>query len=306
MEETLRQITFDEVDIQRAKRMTFNELANEWLEVYDATGKKKSSIRVRQKEINVLNRYMAKQPLSDINYRFYQSVINNIAKDYARNTSLGINNCANMIFKYAVKANLLKDNPARDIVVPKKAKKVEEIKQDNISEKFLTTEELDEFLDTVDAAGLELDKEIFYTLAFSGMRTGELLALKMSDLDFEERTIDISKNMYNENNNMRDYELTPPKTEGSIRLIDMEPEIMDLLQNLVHENKKNRFKYRYWYDDYHDEDFLFCHKNGYPQVPRFSGSRMKRLIQLTGIQKKRRLTFSDTHISVCLQKLKLI
>ena len=42
--------------------------------------------------------------------------------------------------------------------------------------------------------------EVFTTLAYTGMR-GELLALKWSDIDFENNTISITKTYYNPNNN---------------------------------------------------------------------------------------------------------
>ena len=43
--------------------------------------------------------------------------------------------------------------------------------------------------------------EVFCTLAYTGMRAGELLALKWSDIDFENNTINITKTYYNPNNN---------------------------------------------------------------------------------------------------------
>ena len=40
--------------------------------------------------------------------------------------------------------------------------------------------------------------EVFTTLAYTGMRAGELLALKWSDIDFENNTISITKTYYNQ------------------------------------------------------------------------------------------------------------
>ncbi|MFC4401779.1 hypothetical protein [Gracilibacillus xinjiangensis] len=49
--------------------------------------------------------------------------------------------------------------------------------------------------------------------------------MKWSDLDFANNETRIMKTTYNPNNNMSNYELTPPKTEGSVRTINMEKEI---------------------------------------------------------------------------------
>ncbi|WP_420848720.1 tyrosine-type recombinase/integrase [Paenibacillus antarcticus] len=41
--------------------------------------------------------------------------------------------------------------------------------------------------------GLAYDYVTFMLLAYTGMRAGELCALKWSDIDFDERTISIAK-----------------------------------------------------------------------------------------------------------------
>lgn len=146
--------------------------------------------------------------------------------------------------------------------------------------------------------GLDLDKEWFYTLAFSGMRPGELIALKKSDLDFENKTIRISKTLTNENNNMREYKLETTKT-SKMRIIEMDEKIMGMLKRLVHKNDKHKMKYRTQLEDFHDEDFVFQRPNGYPFVTKSIGDRMRRLMRYVSFDKK--LTphsFRHTHISI--------
>ena len=59
---------------------------------------------------------------------------------------------------------------------------------------------------------------IFQTLAFTGMRCGELLALTKEDIDLENRKISINKTFYRKN--QIDY-ITPPKTAESVRTISI-------------------------------------------------------------------------------------
>ena len=59
---------------------------------------------------------------------------------------------------------------------------------------------------------------------FSGMRTGEALALKWTDIDFNNYTIDINKTQTN-------GFTQSPKTESSIRIIDMLPQAEEFLKN---------------------------------------------------------------------------
>lgn len=304
VEDEIRLLEEDGIDVSISATMTFEKVANKWLEVYEATGVKRGSIRVRQKEIKILNEHFGKAPITEISHYMYQNMLIRLSKDgkegkpYAETTINGVNTCANMIFKYAIRNKWMKDNPREDAVVPKKQITIEDLEEESIEETYFESEELEMFLDLVLTMGLELDKEWFYTLAFSGMRPGELVALKKSDLDFDNNTIRISKTLYNENNNMREYVLDTTKTNKA-RTIDMDESIMKMLKKTVHQNDVHKMKYRTQLDDFHDEDFVFQRKNGYPFITKNIADRMRRLLKFTGIKKN--LTphsFRHTHISM--------
>ncbi|WP_449355645.1 tyrosine-type recombinase/integrase [Virgibacillus natechei] len=294
------------IDSKISGRLTFDAVAQKWYESYKATGIKDSTLLRRRKEINILNKHVAKTPIGEITHYMYQEVIYIVFPDYARNTVKGIHSAANLIFKYAKKNKWIKENPAIDAVVPKKQKTVEEIKQENIEEKYLDHEELEEFLLAVAQYGKEYDLERFYTLAFSGMRPGELCALQKQDLLFETNEIDITKTLYNEKNNMREYELTPPKTYSSVREVAMEPMIMDMLKKVVLKNDKRKMKYRGSHvthrnitELYHDKDFVFARKNGYPFSTIPLNVRMNELLKRTNIKKAATPhIFRHTHVSM--------
>lgn len=299
VEQAIRSLTEDKIDQAVGKKVTFEMAANHWLEVYSLTGVKSSTIRLRKKEMKILNRYLAKSPIADITHAQYQRVINDIAPDYARTTVQGVNTCAGMIFRQAIKDKLIKDNPQDGVVIPKRRKTIEEIETDPVEEKYLEREEIEDFLGAVREHGLDLDLEWFYLLAFSGMRSGELLALKWSDVDFKTNEIRITKTLYNEDNNMKKYELTPPKTEGSIRTITMEKEIMDLLKSHRRRQQKIKMKYRHEIEEYHDANFIFARTNGYPYIHKNIIIRMNRLLEFTEITKKATPhIFRHTHISM--------
>lgn len=298
----IRSLEETQVDKKYTRKMTFDEVATKWLEVYELTGKKKNTMRIRKQEVSVLNEQIAKMPIEKITHAVYQEVIRVISKDRARTTVQGINTTGNMIFKYAKRNNLIKDNPATDVVIPKERKTVEQIKESNIEEKYLEHDELEKFLAAVLDYGLRYDKERFYTLAFSGMRSGELCALQKSDLNFEDNIISITKTLYNEKNNMKEYELTPPKTDGSIRDIEMEQPIMDMLKKVVRENDEHKMQYRTLIEDFHDKDFVFSRGNGYPFVTKTILIRMNRILDKTSIKKHATPhIFRHTYISMAAE-----
>lgn len=287
------------VNHKLTKNMTFGKVSSEWINVYAASGVKRGSVRIREKEIKILNRFFDSVPIIEITHYIYQNTLIKLDKQgYAYTTISGVNTCANMIFKYAIRNKLMVDNPRDGAVVPKKAITVKELENTAVEDTYFEKEELNKFLDTALKIGLELDVERFYTLAFSGMRPGELIALKKSDLDFEDNTIRISKTLYSESNNMRDYTLDTTKT-NKVRTIDMDEVIMVMLKKIVRKNDIHKMKYRTLLDDFHDEDFVFQRPNGYPFLTKNIADRMRRILKYAGIKKK--LTphgFRHTHISM--------
>lgn len=299
VKEAIRLLKEDGIDERRSASTTFGQIAEEWFSVYEVSGVKLSTLDIRRKSINILNRYIENTPIPNVTFSVYQKIIRDLAKDYSRNTLDSVNACANMIFDYAIKDKLIKDNPRDGVTIPKKRMTIADIEADSIEEKYMEGDELSEFLDAVMDEGLELDKEMFFTLAFSGMRPGELISLQEPDLNLTADQLKIIKTMYNKNNNMRTYELTVPKTAGSVRTIDMYPSIMKMLKQRVHKNNVHKMKYMKLMDDFHDEKFVFQRKNGYPYVVKFVGERMERLLKFTSI--KKHLTphsFRHTHISL--------
>lgn len=304
----LRELEESIFDVRKSKKITFAQVADKWFETYQATGVKGKTINTRRYQVQTLKKYLGDIPILNITFSVYQDLINKLAKKLERSTIKGLHSCAQMIFKYAKKDGIIKNLPSEDIVIPKKILTVEEIEQNTIEEKYLTTKELNEFLKAVREHGLDLDLERFYLLAFTGMRSGELCALKWSDINFKNKTIRITKTLYSETNSMKNYELTPPKTKKSIRTFEVVTPVMNLLK--AHRNRQLKLKVRYRDHIEHDADFVFCRLNGYPFTTHDVNQRMKRLLKFTDINKSASPhIFRHTYISMLAESgvdLKLI
>lgn len=313
VDEAIRKLTEHGIDETKIKNLPFHKVAWEWLEVYSKGNVKKGTVRVREKEIKIILKHYGNVNIDKVTHRMHQNMLNKmdskgyavkdkngnmIYKPYAKSTIEGVHTTAGMIFKYAIKNKLRKDNPCLGAVIPQKTLTVEEIENDPIEEKYLERDELYEFLDAVKKYGLEYDLERFYLLAFSGMRSGELCALKWPDINFETNEIRITKTMYNPDNNMFQYELVPPKTKGSIRTFDMPDDVMSLLK--AHKAKMNQIRLKNRKNpDYHDGNFVFCRNNGYPFIQKNILQRMDRILKKTSIKKKATPhILRHTHISM--------
>ncbi|WP_432355263.1 tyrosine-type recombinase/integrase [Sporosarcina sp. A2] len=268
------------------KNIKFSELATLWLEDYKLTGIKNSTFNTRVSEVKLLNTFIGQMPITTIELRHYQTLINSLFKKGYKPSSLrNFNATANMIFNFAVRNKLLPVNPTQGMFIPKKIKTVEEIEKEVIPDKFFERHELEEFLMTATKHGLLYDMEFFHLGAFGGFRSGEICALKWTDVNFEANTVRITKSIYSPTNNMRVYEITPPKTYNSIREVTMDPGIMDML--MKHKIDQDYLKRQFSGDpNYVDHNFVFCRPTtGHPYLSGFFGGRMERLMKKSAITK---------------------
>ena len=97
--------------------------------------------------------------------------------------------------------------------------------RESIQDKYL---EQDEYNAVLDAMTVEGHKLLMEFLVLSGCRTGEALALEKADIDFEGKTICISKS-YNSNQDV----VSHAKTKSSIRFIHIQPQLSDCLHRVV-------------------------------------------------------------------------
>ena len=98
-------------------------------------------------------------------------------------------------------------------------------------------------------------RTLIYAIAFTGMRPGEAVALKYEDVDLEKKVIHINKTVYAKKSIRGYFELTPPKTAGDIRSVDID--------DIVVEKLKRLYKWRE-YREWAKSDFVFGDKEGIP------------------------------------------
>lgn len=262
--------------------MLFKDFAQEWLHYYADLGSvKESTVRVRKHEIGLLMSYFKNSLIRGVTKRMYQHALNDLMKqEYANNTISGAHGTGRMIFKRAVELDMIKIDPTQFARIPKTKKTVEQIESEEDIPKYLEKEQLAHFLTTAAEKGLDGDHTIFVTLSYSGMRAGELCALKWKDIDFDEGTISITKTYYNPTNNAVEFKLQTPKTFKSRRVIEVENVVIQELEK--HRATQREFKMS-MRNSYHDEDFVFAMTGKHPGYPIFLKTienRMARLLKL--------------------------
>ena len=148
----------------------------------------------------------------------------------------------------AVKERLISRNPCEDCVVPKPRK---------LDMKILPPEHVHAYLEAAKARGL---LPIFYLELASGLRKGELVALRWEDVDIQNRTISVSKQYVR--NPDGSLELTRPKTENSVRLVSIPQTAVDLLsqEHNKHPDSPYLFPSPLTGEMYHPDSVVNLHK----------------------------------------------
>lgn len=277
--------------------ISFEDLAEQWYEVYKNTKKagKVKGLNTLKNRKNDKNRIVKcfDKPAREITHDEYQDILIQLKegthekheKKFMKNTLDNTHSTAKMIFEFGIKHNYLEINPAKEAHVPHDYQTIEDIEQWEIIPEFLERDELIIFLDTAYLHGVPLDYEIFTTLAYTGIRIGELEALQELAFFPLLNKIKIIKNYINLTNNYTKFELGLPKTTSSIRELEIDPEITKMMLRLTEQHKLLKLS-----NSYHlDQGFIFGQTVGkyvgYPLPEAIINQRMKRLLRISGLNK---------------------
>ena len=251
----------------------FNMLFEDFIKIYYAdmeTRLREHTMRTKKYLIDLkLLPYFGKMKLNEIkaaDIRKWQNEL--MQQGYAPTYLRTINNQLAAIFNYAVKYYDLPNNPCR------KAGSMGKGKADEMQ--FWTKEEFEQFIDVV--MNKQQSYMAFMTLFWTGMRMGELLALVVSDVDFQKRTISITKSYQRMGG--RDV-ITEPKTPKSKRVITIPQFLAVDLQDYLNSMYGVQ-----------DEDRLF------PITKYYLEHEMERGIKGSGVKRIRIHDLRHSHVSL--------
>ncbi len=145
------------------------------------------------------------------------------------------------------KYRLLATNPIDGVEAPKATK---------YKASVLNTEEVQLLFKALEGDKLEVSIKV---MLFLGLRRGELLGLKWEDVDYNNKTITIQRNLIRGGDTGVELYLKDPKTEDSTRTIVLSENIIELLKKHQEEQKELISKQE---SIYKDEGFIFCNDDG--------------------------------------------
>lgn len=190
----------------------------------------------------------------------------------------------NEALAHAVKRNLLVRNPANNLTNIPKPKKFKPT--------IYTLENVMELMEAV--------KDTFYEVpvalaALCGLRRGECLELKASDVDFDRNLIHIRRQAVEIG---KKIQFTAPKSDESVRTISAPTVVFEILKKRILHNQRNKELLQ---SEYHDFDLIVCYNNGNPIRPRNFTWRFTNMLKNKGFK---RIRFHDLRHSCASLMLK--
>lgn len=206
---------------------TYEQIYNLWYEEYKTTVKASTLLKTERVFKNHILPAFGNKPIQDIKPMDAQNQMNIWHKKLVRASM--VMNYAGLVFDYAIRMQLINMNPTKVIKKPVRKESVREDKDMN----FYDKDELKKFM-----AALENNNNFrafvyFRLLAFTGMRKGESLALKWSDIDLEKQTLYINKAV---SRSATGLYIQTPKTSSSIRRISIDDKTVSILQEYKKES----------------------------------------------------------------------
>ncbi|PTJ89325.1 tyrosine-type recombinase/integrase [Staphylococcus simulans] len=197
---------------------------------------------------------------------------------YSNSTMKNIKRQLSAILNYAKKFYDLPKNVAEMVELPKK----EEHKQ----LKYWTLEQFKQFIAVVDN---HMYKTIFLVLFWSGMRKGEVLALRYRDIDFDNNQITI-------NNNWNGDSITSVKNSASERSICVPDIVIDSIKQHI-KSEKNKYGYL------KQNDYIFSAKSRVkPLSPTLINSKLKHYTASTDLPAIKVHYLRHSHASLLINR----
>lgn len=220
------------------KHIGFSEYADHWLETCKENSVSETTYcyTYRNSVENHLKKYFGKYTLGNIKLDDVQKFFN-ANKSYSNSLLQKLRITLNAIFERAVDEQIINRNPCRGLIMPKSTKA-------SATKSAYNPEEARKL---VDFAKAQKDGYSIALLLKTGLRRGELLALRWEDVDLENKVINVRQSLKEANGLIL---VGPPKSKTSIRQIPIDDETVEILQSIPREvirykgKGKNRTSYK--------------------------------------------------------------
>lgn len=221
-------------NIVDTSQLTIPELAKMVNDTQKSLNQKDTSAHTRTAYSirNIEDSAIGQIPIQKVTERQLNAFYSSLIDKYSDSSIKKIYTQINVAYKKAIKMNIVKANINEDIPRPKSKLKTRKVNA-------LTIEQQKQVVDALITDNKEPYKTMLLLSLFTGMRMGEVGALYLSDIDFENATISIARTLTRGDKDI--YIIGEnAKTEAGTRTIKVIPYVIDLLSDYVDNFYKKR------------------------------------------------------------------
>lgn len=267
--------------------LTIQEVFDDWQKIRKEE-LKPSTFHVGKMAFNTFLKRFGEMDIKEINPTQIQSFLFN--SQLSPSTRRLRKNSFNLLFTYAKNVGYIEVNPIERVVLPKEKNTIEELKKKQ--NKFLNLEEMRIILEKNKPIEKDIRKLLIYEFLFlTGLRIGEVQALRWEDVDFEKKTLAVTHTLNHQGTSEKSRQLLSPKTINSYRAISINDRCLEILN--------------YFYSHLTDESFIFVNKHGDTYCYSILARHFKKVCQVLGEETSQRKytlhMLRHSHISLLIE-----
>lgn len=221
----------------KPKATKVNDVFDEWFRLYCKTVRESTAKTIDNCYNNHIKNKIGNKAIKSLDARTLQKVVNDLSTETtSRIIFKKYINIIDRLLRYAIRQDIIQDNPLDKVITPR----IQEPKQPlNCYDK----QQLKTLLSYLKYEKGLKDYVLFKTLAYTGLRIGELIALTWQDIDFIKGTINVNKTVSIGYHNK--VIITDGKTESSNRTVTLDKETIQELKHWKQEQVRELLKCGY-------------------------------------------------------------
>lgn len=272
------------------KGLTFETVAKEWLDQVRPTIKPTSFKMYTVYANGIIRRIPTDLLFTDFTPAVAKKVVTDAHYTEQRSYSYATNvlHITKKIVEYAKQAGYIKDIAVfKEVKLRRRPMTQSEL---NISQnKFLNQDELNSALEQLSVINHRVARMMEF-MALTGLRSGELLALRTQDYDKNHQLINVNGTMIRLEDG---WHRGTPKNVFSYREVILNERAVSIIEQFLLENRRAS---KWTPDQYHDNGYIFTDEKGFPYKP----NRINATLKKVHIPNKKLTTHIFRHTHICM------
>lgn len=229
--------------------------------------------------------------LRNLTPQIVQAFYNNLSEHLSAKTIQLVHSVLKATLKDAVDKGLLSENVCNKVRLPKRTK---------FKPKLLSQQQMGVLLQGLEGNKYETEIKLAMML---GLRRGEVLGIKEEDIDFEQHTLTICRQV----SIIRDsttfkrgdpyYGVKCLKSVSSNRVLYISTDIENMLRQRIEKNRQRKAEYS---DKYNDNGFVCCNKYGGMITPQALVNNFKAALKKCGLPDMRFHDIRHSYATLCI------